>query len=317
MRKRASKVKARKEQRRRGEVPVRDRIEYAAMRILAALLRILPLSVGSALVGAAWRAVGPFTNRHQRALRNVELALPDLDPTERKQIAAQQWDNLGRTFAESFLIDRIVADPRRHELVVSPELDARLRGPGGFIGTSMHAANWELAAFPLRRYRAVAGLYQELSNPLADAYVATLRRHVFNGGLFTKGLKTPGRITQWLRDGNAIGMLVDSREGRGIPVTAFGRPTLANPFPAMVARRLGIPLIAGRPSRLPGSRFRLELVEIAVPVTDDPKADVAAATQALTDQLDAWIRERPGEWMWVQNRWRDDGGKRQRRQASQ
>ncbi len=140
---------------------------------------------------------------------------------------------------------------------------------------------------------------------------------MFNGGLFTKGLKTPGRIMEWLRDGNAIGMLVDSREGRGIPVTAFGRPTLANPFPAMVARRLGIPLIAGRPSRLPGSRFRLELVEIPVPVTDDPKADVAAATQALTDQLDAWIRERPGEWMWVQNRWRDDGGKRQRRPASQ
>ncbi len=85
------------------------------------------------------------------------------------EIAAQQWDNLGRTFAEGFLIDRIVAEPSRHELAVSSELDKRLRAPGGFIGTSMHAANWELAAFPLRRYRAVAGLYQELSNPLADA----------------------------------------------------------------------------------------------------------------------------------------------------
>jgi KDO2-lipid IV(A) lauroyltransferase len=84
----------------------------------------------------------------------------------------------------------------------------------------------------------------------------------------------------------------------------------------MAARRLGIPLLAGRAIRLPGSRFRLQVVEIEVPVTDDAKADVAAATQAITDQFDAWIRERPGEWMWVQDRWRLDSGKPQHRQTS-
>lgn len=293
-----------------------DRFEYAGMRLVAGLLRVLPIGVGAAAMGAAWRLFGPLTKLHGRALSNLAFAFPNVEPAERKRIAAAQWDNLGRTFAESFVIDRIVAEPRRHELAVSRELDERLRAPGGFIATSMHAANWEVAAFPLRRYRAVAGLYQELNNPLADTYVATLRRQVFNGGLFTKGVKTPGRIMQWLRDGNAIGMLVDSHEGRGIPVTAFGRPTLANPFPAMAARRLGIPLLAARPSRLPGSRFRLEVVEIPVPVTDNPKSDVADATQALTDQFDAWIRERPGEWMWVQYRWRHGAGKRQRREAS-
>lgn len=316
MRKQAPQVQARKEQRRRGEVPVRDRAEYAAMRILAGILRVLPIGVGAAAMGAAWRLFGPLTKLHERALRNLAFAFPNIEPAERQRIAAAQWDNLGRTFAEIFVIDRIVAEPRRHELVVSRELDKRLRASGGIIGTSMHAANWEVAAFPLRRYRAVAGLYQKINNPLCDAYVATLRRHVFNGGLFTKGAKTPGRIMQWLRDGNGVGVLVDSHEGRGIPVTALGRSTLANPFPAMVARRLGIPLLAIRPSRLPGSRFRVEVVEIPVPVTDNPKADVADATQALTYKFDAWIRERPGEWMWVQHRWRHGGSERRHREAS-
>ena len=64
---------------------------------------------------------------------------------------------------------------------------------------------------------------------------------VFDGGLFTKGAETPGRMMQWLRDGNAIGMLSDIRESRGVAVTAFGKPMLANPFPAMTARRLGTP----------------------------------------------------------------------------
>jgi KDO2-lipid IV(A) lauroyltransferase len=316
MRKRASKVKARKQQRRRGEVPVRDRAEYVAMRMLAGLLRALPVATGAALMGKAWRLVGPFTSRHRRALRNIDLAFPGLDPTERKRIAAEQWDNLGRTFAESFVIDRLVAKAETMELDISPELDRRLRAPGGFIGASMHSANWEIGALPMRRYRSLGGLYQQLSNPLSDAYVARLRRNVFDGALFTKGLKTPGLVMQWLRDGNAVGLLTDGREARGITVTAFGRPTLANPFPAMAARRLGIPLLAGRAIRLPGSRFRLQVVEIPVPVSDDAKADVAAATQAITDQLDAWIRERPGEWMWVQDRWRQGDGKPQRRQGS-
>jgi KDO2-lipid IV(A) lauroyltransferase len=306
MRKRTSKVKARKKLRRRGEVPVRDRFEYAGMRLVGGAIRALPVATGAGIMSRIWRVIGPRTQRHQRALRNLALALPELDPAERERIAVEQWDNLGRTFAESFVIDRIVADPARHELAISAELDARLRRQAGFVAASMHAANWEVAAVPLHRYGRIAGLYQQLSNRFSEAYVARLRRHVFNGGLFTKGLKTPGLIMQWLRDGNAIGVLVDSREARGIPVTALGRPTLANPFPAMAARRLGIPLVAGRPVRLPGSRFRLEIVEIPVPVTDDPKADVRVAMQALTDQFDAWIRDRPGEWMWVQNRWGED-----------
>ena len=100
-------------------------------------------------------------------------------------------------------------------------------------------------------------------------------------------------------------------------MTAFGKPMLANPFPAMTARRLGTPLIAGRAVRLQGSRFRVEGIEIPVPVTDDPHADVRVATQALHDQFDAWIRERPGEWMWIHDRWRQSRRPPRRRRAEQ
>jgi KDO2-lipid IV(A) lauroyltransferase len=100
-------------------------------------------------------------------------------------------------------------------------------------------------------------------------------------------------------------MLVDHREARGVEAIMFGLPALANPFPAMVARRLGVPLVAGRAVRLPGSRFRIEATEIPVPVTNHVRADVLAATQAIQDQFEAWIRERPGEWMWIQDRWRE------------
>lgn len=303
MRDGTDKVKATK-RRDRSRINPALRLEYAGLRIVVGTMRLLPIEIAAALMGRVWRLAGPWTERHRRALRNLRIALPEHDDAERRRIAAAQWDNIGRTIAESFLIERIIGDPDRIETAVDPAVEAIFQAPGGIVATSLHSANWEVAAYPIRRYRSLAGLYQRLSNPLSNAFVAGLRRHVFDGGLFTKGTKTPGQIMQWVRAGNAMGMLAEHRESRGIEVTFFGQPTRANPFPAMVARRLGVPLIAGRAVRLPGSRFRVEARRIVVPETDDPERDVAVATQALLDCFEAWIRERPGEWMWVQDRWR-------------
>jgi KDO2-lipid IV(A) lauroyltransferase len=299
----ARKVKLRKRRRRPGEVFISDRIEYALLRALVFLLRALPVSAGSAVMGKAWRLIGPFTTRHRRALANLAFVLPELSLSERKKIAADQWENLGRTFAESFSMDRIVADPDRVEFEVSGALDEKLRAAGGQVIVSMHSGNWEASGIPARRYRSVIGLYQKLVNPLADRLVMGFRSNVFDGGVLPKGRATAARVTQWVREGNTFAMLGDHREERGIPVTMFGKPTLANPFPAMVARRLGVLLVAGYAVRLPGGRFRVQAVEIPVPATEDTKADVAAATQAIQDYFEAGIRERPGEWMWTQDRW--------------
>jgi KDO2-lipid IV(A) lauroyltransferase len=299
------KVKPRKRGKRGGQTVPRDYLEYAGLRIAVVLIRAVPVHVAAAVMGWLWRVFGPRTERHRRVLENLAIAFPQLDAVAREQIAAEQWENLGRTSAESFHTATFAADPALIEFDPGPAMEALLRRPGGKVFVSMHSGNWEVGALPVQRYHVLAGLYQTIKNPLVDRYVAGLRLHVFPGGLFTKGVKTPGHIMNWIRAGNAVGMLVDHRESRGVDVTVFGQPAKANPFPAMVARRLGVPLIAGRSIRLRKSRFRVELAEVEVPVTDDPHADVAVATQAIQDQFEAWIRERPGEWMWVQDRWRE------------
>jgi KDO2-lipid IV(A) lauroyltransferase len=299
------KVKPRKRGKNRGQPVPRDYVEYAGLRIAVALIRAVPVEVASACMGRLWRVYGPRTARHARVLENLAIAFPRMDEAERRRIAGEQWENLGRTSAESFFMELFVSDPTRVDFYPDPALEAKLRLPVGKVFVSMHSANWEVGAVPLQRYHVLAGLYQSIKNPVVDTYIAKLRRHVFPGGLFTKGVKTPGHIMNWIRAGNAVGMLVDHRESRGVDVTVFGQPAKANPFPAMVARRLRVPLIAGRAVRLPRSHFRLEVVEIPVPQTEDAQADVAAATQAIQGQFEAWIRERPGEWMWVQDRWRE------------
>ncbi|MGQ7791797.1 LpxL/LpxP family acyltransferase [Faunimonas sp. B44] len=286
-------------------------LEYAALRTVAGLMRALPVDTASALMGWVWEKAAPLTRRHARVMENLAIAFPDAGPEARLRIARAQWNNLGRTFAETFQIDRIAADPSRIVSVYPAAIHERLRAcETGAIFVSMHAANWEVAALPVRAYFPVAGLYQRLSNPLSDRYVTGMRGEVFNGGLFSKGHRTAAQVMRWVREGKAIGILVDHREARGVPVTFFGRETTANPFPAMVARRLHVPLYAARAMRDGGARFRVDGVEIPVPVTGDPAADVQVATQAIQSQFEAWIRERPEEWMWVHDRWRDSGRRR-------
>ncbi|WP_143061977.1 lysophospholipid acyltransferase family protein [Faunimonas pinastri] len=295
---------------RTGDVTASHRVEYLGLRMAAFLLRCLPLGWASGLMGKIWRVAAPLTYRHERVMRNLEIGFPGLTKAARRKIAAEQWENLGRTFGESFLIDRLIADDSRFDNNIPDEIGNRFRGGGtGAVITGMHSANWEVAGRPISEFFPVIGLYQRLSNPLSDTYVVGLRTQVFGGGMLSKSRETPKRIMEWVRDGNAVAMLADLREARGVAVQFFGQETTANPFPAMVARRLGVPLIVGRAIRLPGVRFRIEAVEIPVPQTEDAAIDVQVATQAIQKQFERWIRERPGEWMWVNDRWRATQGR--------
>ncbi|SER08449.1 KDO2-lipid IV(A) lauroyltransferase [Faunimonas pinastri] len=280
-------------------------LEYAALRTGAFLLGCVPVSVASAAVGKLWRWIAPLTRRHKRVLDNLALAMPELSAVERSRIAHDQWENLGKTFAETFALDRIAGNERRFEIGEADKLLTSLSAPGrGAVFVSLHSANWELVAKPVKRHYPLIGIYQQLRNPASERFLLSLRGGIYDGGLLPKVASTPAAVMRWVREGKAVAMLADQREKRGNPVTFFGVATTANPFPAMVARRLGVPLIAARTVRLGGVRFRIDAVQIPITRSSDPLRDVQYATQAVQDQFESWIRDRPGEWMWVNDRWR-------------
>src|SRR6185437_8631324 len=92
--------------------PFRYRLEYIGFRALQAAARALPLETASAASGLLWRLIAPRLRRQERALANLKLAYPELSGEERKRIAAAMWENLGRTFGESFHLEEIVAQKR-------------------------------------------------------------------------------------------------------------------------------------------------------------------------------------------------------------
>jgi KDO2-lipid IV(A) lauroyltransferase len=243
----------------------------------------------SALIGWLWRIFARHNARHGRALDNLALAFPDMDEAERQRIALGMWDNLGRVFAESFLLDQIGREPDRVDLS-GAEAVARLAGSGrGAVLVSLHLGDWELASqAAMRLGLAPAGVYQELRNPLVEAHVRAMRLPWYSGGLYKKKRgedNTALKILRHVRAGGAVAILGDLRDGRGV----------------------GVPLIAAAIIRTKGVHFTAKAVEIPIPRTTHRDADVLAATAEVHRVFETWIRANPEQWFWIHRKWARPG----------
>jgi KDO2-lipid IV(A) lauroyltransferase len=297
-------------------VDLRQRIEYVALRLIAAAVRTMPLEVGANVSGKLWRLIAPYNRRHKRALENLAIAFPDKSLAERQAIARAMWENLGRVMAETMQIDRVIAEPDRIELTpATARVFARYRNKmGSAIGVTLHMGNWELAAWPMT----VAGnnpaaVYRSVNNPYVDRYLRGLRRNLYPGGLLGKGSingsreegqRTARLITDFVRKGGRLGLVCDLYDRTGLPVPFFGRPARSVTIPAIIARRVGARIWLSRCLRVGReSRFTIEIKELKVPRTANPAEDVKWVTAAMQQQFEAWVRETPEQWMWSNRRW--------------
>ncbi|HEY8193514.1 MAG TPA: lipid A biosynthesis acyltransferase [Hyphomicrobium sp.] len=292
------------------------RLEYALLRTIVGAVRIVPLDAATHFSAWCWRRLAPIINpkRHNRALANLRIAFPEKSESERKAIALEHWENLGRVMAETMRIDQIIADPSRIN-IRNPKVFARYSSKlGPIVGASLHMGNWELAIWPLTIAGAdPACVYRSVNNPYVDRYLRYQRRDLYPGGLFGRGKvegdhgesqKTARVIMDFVRRGGRLGVVCDLYDGSGLPVPFFGKDARTVAIPAMIARRTGARIWMSRCMRVgKDSRFEIELKELRVPRTANHSDDVKWATTEMTRQFEDWVREMPEQWMWSNRRW--------------
>jgi KDO2-lipid IV(A) lauroyltransferase len=284
-------------------VRYRERVEFAAFRLVAAAFAALPLETASTLSGWTWRLVAPHLKRHRRALENLALAYPEMRPEERRRIAVAMWDNLGRTFAEFFHIQQIISENR---IAFEPPLERfeAIAAGGPCVVCGAHLGNFELlASSGVRLGMPLAGVYQNLTNPLVDKWVLENRAPLYPGGLYGKSTATARTLLRVAREGGYPAFFADLRAGNGVPVPFFGRPANSLTFPAIIARTIGIPIYVGRVRRRPGVRFTIDVAPVEVPRTADRDADIRVATANIQARIEQFVREAPEQWMWAHRRW--------------
>jgi KDO2-lipid IV(A) lauroyltransferase len=133
------------------------------------------------------------------------------------------------------------------------------------------------------------------------------------GTLMPTTMGAPVKLAEALQRGSHVAMLVDQWYGRGVPVTFFGRPTLANPLIARLARNIECPIHGIRVVRHPGGRFQLHMTEAIEPPRDlSGQIDIEGTMQVITGVIEGWVREHPEQWLWLHHRWRGIASKRLR-----
>ena len=292
------------------------RLEYALLRLITGAVRIVPLGFAVASSAGVWRRFAPYLSpkRQKRALANLTIAFPEKSESERRAIARDHWENLGRVMAETMRIDQIIADPGRITILNQQTFNRYANKLGPIVGASLHMGNWELAIWPLTLAGVEpAAVYRSVNNPYVDRYLRDQRKDLYPGGLFGRGRvegdhgesqKTARAIMDYVRRGGRLGVVCDLYDKTGLPVPFFGKDAPTVTIPAMIARRTGARIWMSRCTRVgTDSRFEIELKELRVPRTANQAEDVKWATAEMTRQFEAWVRDNPSQWMWSNRRW--------------
>lgn len=284
------------------------------VRGLFGLVRALGPDLSAALGAFVARTLGPLVGAHRIALDNIRHAFPEKTAAEHRAILREAWDNLGRVACEYVHMDRLWDfDPARpgqgriraSEATIARYLALAEDGKPALIFAA-HLANWEIPAVAAAKHGlASAVLYRTPNNARIAADIVALRQPIM-GRLIAASTAAPIAMMEALDQGLHVGMLIDQRFGRGPRVPFFGRPAASNPLLPRLARRFpDAPVHGARVIRQPDGGFLLELTErIELPRAANGQVDVEAATALLNAIVEGWIREHPGQWLWMHRRWR-------------
>ncbi|MGI9488826.1 MAG: lysophospholipid acyltransferase family protein [Geminicoccaceae bacterium] len=250
--------------------------------------------------------VRPGSESLRRLRHNLKTALRDESETDIDQITREAASNLARVIAEYPHLRRI-AGPELPDFIdfVADEPGAELtpeRPPALYIG--VHQANWEILSSlgaPLGKPMTI--VVSPLSNPFVHHLVSKARPEAWVEQ--AERDQATRSLVRCLQSGRSVGLLADQRYEGGNLVPFFGRDAMTAIGPAKLAIKFGCDLVPTRVERIGPVRFRITTFAAIRPdeTIDDAQEQAIDMMSRVNRHFEAWIREKPGEWMCMKRRW--------------
>ena len=289
---------------------VQARIEYTGVTAVTAALRAMPLEravrAGARLGGWAMNFDRP--NR-PIALRNLEIAFPEMTAEARLGILRKMYRSWGRMLAEwthfgelsRANIERVATYEGKEHW---DEAERRSKGRGLFVLTG-HFGNFELLqlAHSIYGYH-LAIVHRALRNPLIDAAVCGARVRYGNRVIERKA---GGReMIRMLRQNWMIAIALDLDVRKGAFVDFFGKPASTSDGMARLALATGAPVIPVFMVRQ-GDTIHHKITILPAIYAEKTRAREEAVreyTQLYTSTLEEMVRAHPDHWNWIHRRWK-------------
>ena len=215
-----------------------------------------------------------------------------------------QWEEFGRTFAEYPVLDRIIADPSRVEVVGAERLAEIAAGaPAVFI--SGHFSCFEVMSAVIVHAGVTCQItYRALNNPYVEERVRRSRWR-YGVRLFApKGAHGARTLLRALARGESVALMNDQKFNGGVAAPLFGITAHTAPGPSSFALRFGIPIQPMSVQRVHKARYRVIVHEpLRLEDTGDREADIEAGVRRINAFIEDRVLARPTEWFWVHKRW--------------
>jgi KDO2-lipid IV(A) lauroyltransferase len=289
---------------------VKNDVLYSLVLAGLALLRRLPSGalrrLGKPLGLLAHLLAVP---ERRRARRNIQRAVGQRTglSASPRALTRRVFEHLGQSAVECVALTQ--RKGRWPEVSFAEKSEAILRSAlaegRGAVFVSGHLGNWELLAAELAR---IAPLHVLARESYDERLTRLMQRYRQRNGLESLWVGHPGMLRSalaLLRQGEMVGVLLDQpvRKG-GCMVPFFGRLAPTSTIAAALARATGAALLVGHIRRMSADAHRVSIARLVLDRAGRQR-DLLTWTTTLTQRLECAVAERPTEWLWTLDRWRD------------
>jgi len=246
-----------------------------------------------------------------RVFNNLSSAFGgEKDSKELTKLAKEVFFNFTLTSLETIYMAAVPFERfiKRIKITGRDYLDAALAKGNGVIGLGSHLGSFTLLGTRL----AVEGypiniIINEGNFPKLNKRLGNIQREVglkpFPPKPATASVK---KSLNCLRRNEILYLIADERKrSGGLPVPFFGQTAYTPPGPAIFSLKTGapiLPMFVVREKGIPQTLFIGS--PITIERTSDEKKDTELLTAKFTKAIEDSIRQHPGQWPWLNRRWR-------------
>jgi KDO2-lipid IV(A) lauroyltransferase len=280
---------------------------YFFLRLFIELFRFIPFRALYVLSDAmAFVLLKVIGYRRKVVEDNLRNSFPKKTDDEILRLIRLSYKNLADNTLETLkLFTTPIPEIKRRCPVINPEIvNQYLDRHQPIILAGSHYNNWEITGItmPPTFHGATVTAFKPLTNKLIDRYLNQTRSRtgmemVRMDEMFKMMRKRAGEPVVWI-------LLADqspSSRKNAHWVQFLGQDSASLPGTDVLARKFNFPVLYYHVRRTSRGHYEVEFSEIWKTPSEAAEMDI---TRAYAQQLEAYIREQPENWLWSHKRWK-------------
>ncbi len=284
---------------------LRYSIEFFFIYIFFFILKFLPINFVSYFGGILFQIFGTFTKHHKIAVSNYKKIFFSLNDKEISKNVMKSWDNLGKTFIEFSILNKILDDKNNKIEIKGIEILQKIKNNNEqVIFFGLHQANWELLVPILDKFGISVGvIYRHINNSYIDQFILKIRKQTLTTTktFFTpKGRKSAQDILKAINNKLSMFLLVDQKDSAGSKVKLFNLNVKTQVGFLKIARKYNLNLVPIQTIRKKINNFSIIIHPPFNPFQKN-QTDIDSMLE-IHKIIEQWIKTNPMQWFWQHNR---------------